>query len=144
MTLYEAVDKDLIIVPMQASTKDEALRELVGALCRKKNMPGAELLQALQEREKLGSTAIGNAVAIPHCRAGFIEGTSVVIGISRRMIPYDEHEVRIFFLVVANDRMASSHVQLLSSIARFCSSSVNRNLISSAKDPEAVYQTIEN
>ncbi|MDD2232282.1 MAG: PTS sugar transporter subunit IIA [Sphaerochaetaceae bacterium] len=144
MTLYEAARKDLIIVPMESETKDEALSELVRALCNVKGMKFEPILQAIQKRESLGSTAIGNAVAIPHCKTSEAKGISVVIGIAKHLIPYDSNEVKIFFLVVADEFNASSHVQLLSSIARFCSSSVNRNLLAQAKDAQAVYQTIEN
>ncbi|MDY4888154.1 MAG: PTS sugar transporter subunit IIA [Sphaerochaetaceae bacterium] len=144
MTLYEAARKDLMLVPMKAKTKDEALEEMVDVLCKVKGMNHDQIIDAIRKREEMGSTAIGSAVAIPHCRTSAAKGISVVIGITEHLIPYDDNEVKILFMVVADDRSSSSHVQLLSSIARFCSSSVNRNLLASAKDADAVFQTIEN
>lgn len=144
MTLFDALDKKLICVPLKASDKDGALDEMIGVLSRERDLDEARIREAVMEREKLGSTAIGNGVAIPHCKCSFIQGTAVVVGVAERIIPYDENEVRIVFLVVANDDQTSQYIQLLSSIARFCSSSVNRNLLASARSVEAVYQTIDN
>jgi len=144
MNLVEAIEKDLIIVPVKGTDKNSVLEELVTCLCKVKNFDKAEVMEAILDREKLGSTAIGNGVAIPHCKMENVKGVNLVIGVSPNTIDYDDSEVRLFFLVVANNDEATSHVQLLSSIARFCSSSVLRNMLAASKTAKEVMLTINN
>lgn len=144
MTLYDVVKKELILVPMECKNKQEALEALVELLAKQKKINKDQLLKSVLDREKLGSTAIGNGVAIPHCKSTLINETSLVVGVSPRMIEYDDNEVRLFFLVVAPENKSSEHVQILSSIARYCSSSVNRNLLASAKTVEVAFSAIDN
>jgi len=144
MNIVDTVEKELIVVPVESSDKEGVLNELVDRLCTVKHFSKPGIVEAVMEREALGSTAIGNGVAVPHCKTDLVTGVNLVIGVSPRMISYDKNEVRLFFLVVANENEATSHVKLLSSIARFCSSSVLRNLLASSKTSEEVYMTINN
>ncbi len=79
-----------------------------------------ELYARLLEREKLGSTAIGDGVAIPHCKFAGLKNPLVMLGVSRKGVDFesvDGKPVHIFFLVVAAPEDPGSSLQILASIA---------------------------
>ena len=98
---------------------------------------------ALLSREQLGSTGIGNGIAIPHAKSDVVNKVTMVIGVSKTPIDFDSidnQKARIFFLVVAPSKEASAHVELLASIARSCSSGIFRRMLEQAKDADEVIQ----
>lgn len=142
--LLEIIDKDLIINPLTSAKRDEIIAELVDLYARRKGLSPAqrdEAVKAVIEREELASTAMEKGIAIPHAKLSFLEDNALVIGVSR--IPVDfggEQRSRIFFLLLASADKPSEHIQILSSIAKLCSSDVFVRLLSSAKTPSDVYQ----
>jgi PTS system nitrogen regulatory IIA component len=103
MKLSETITPKRINLDLSATTRDEALEELVGLLHLKPPARKA-LLKTLQAREELGSTAVGDGVAIPHCRSLVVGEVLVAVGRSLRGISFrasDKRRVRLFFLIVA-------------------------------------------
>ena len=103
MKLSETITPKRINLNLSATTRDAVLEELVGLLHLKPPARKA-LLQTLQAREELGSTSVGNGVAIPHCRSLVVGKVLVAIGRSVRGIRFrssDRKRVRLFFLIVA-------------------------------------------
>jgi mannitol/fructose-specific phosphotransferase system IIA component (Ntr-type) len=103
MKLSETISLKRINLNLSATTRDGVLEELVGLLHLK---PPARktLLQTLQAREELGSTAVGGGVAIPHCRSLVVGKVLVAVGRSKQGISFrasDKKRVRLFFLIVA-------------------------------------------
>lgn len=146
MHIADVIDKELIKVPLEATDKAGVLSELVGILAKDKNYTDEKreaILEAVLDREKLGSTGIGRGICIPHAKLGWITHIRLVIGISRSPIDFgspDGEPGRIFFLVLAPEGEASAHVELLASIARTCSSDVFRRFLLSAKSADEVYR----
>ena len=69
MKLTEILVGDACLIDLKARTKKEAVRELAEALANSvEGLDGPELIQLLLERERLGSTAMGDGIAIPHAR----------------------------------------------------------------------------
>ena len=99
------------------------LRELADKVSASGRVPEAEVLfQRLWEREQLGSTAIGQAVAIPHCKLNGLPRVLVAVGISRRGIDFgaaDGRPVRLFFLVASPSRSPAEHLQSLAAISKW-------------------------
>ena len=144
MAFLEAIDKDLIKVPMTARNGKEAVEELV-ALYGSKNglLPSEtnEIVSAIMERERLGSTAMENGIAIPHAKIEGLKKPAVVIGVSRLPIDFGgEKPSSIFFLVLAPADNPAEHIQILSSIAKIVSSQLFVRMLSSSKTKEDVYQ----
>ncbi len=102
---------------------EEVLRRLVSA-SSSSDKPSA--LSAVIEREKKGSTAIGNEVAIPHAKTDSVKKLSIVLGIAPDGIDIDGETVRIFVLMLFPESAAESHVDLLSTIVQSLSSEKNR------------------
>ncbi|MCY1151401.1 MAG: PTS sugar transporter subunit IIA [Sphaerochaetaceae bacterium] len=146
MNLIDILEEDLIKVPLASITKEEVLEELVDVLAKAKGFSQTErasVLDAVINREALGSTGIGKGICIPHAQSESIDNISVVVGVSRVPIDFDSPDnlkSRLFFLVVASTDAASAHVEVLASIARTCSSGVFRRMLEQCKSSKEVLQ----
>ena len=144
MNVLDVLNKDLVKVPLVHTDKRGIITELVEVLAKSKGYSTQQfeqVLGAVLDRERLGSTAIGNGIAIPHAKSDVVDQVSLVVGISRFPVDFDaldDQKSRIFFLVVAPPKAASAHVELLASIARSCTSGVFRRMLEQSKDSEEV------
>ncbi len=103
MKLSEILAPRRIALDLKAKTKDEVLEELV-RLLRLSSPARKTLVKTLLAREELGSTGVGNGVAIPHCRSLVVSKVLVAVGRSKRGISFkspDGKRVFLFFLIVA-------------------------------------------
>ena len=103
MKLSETITPKRINLKLTATTRDDILEELVGLLHLKPPARRA-LLQTLQAREEIGSTAVGDGIAIPHCRSLVVGDVLVAVGRSVRGVNFrasDRKRVKLFFLIVA-------------------------------------------
>lgn len=111
----------MIITEMKAEDREGVLREMVSFL-KKRNKISKEkdLYGKLLQREKLGSTAIGEGVAIPHCKMKGITNPLVLLAISKKGVNFyslDGKPSQIFFLVVSSPDNPSLNLQILAAIA---------------------------
>jgi mannitol/fructose-specific phosphotransferase system IIA component (Ntr-type) len=144
MNVLDVLDKGLVKVPLTGSDKLGIIEELVDVVSKAKGYSPRqhdEILKAVLDREQLGSTGIGNGIAIPHAKTDAVDHVSMVVGISRLPVEFDSPDnvkSRIFFLVLAPPSEASAHVQLLASIARTCTSQIFRRMLVQSKDADEV------
>ena len=122
MKLNHLLTADMIVPELTGATREEVLQEMVDWLTQEKsiNRKGKELLEKLIQREKLGSTAIGEGVAVPHCKIKGLEQPLVLLGISRKGVDFqavDQKPVYLFFLVVSPPENPSINLQILAAIA---------------------------
>jgi len=120
--LNHLLTADMIVPELTGETREEVLQEMVDWLTQEKNInrKGKELLEKLIQREKLGSTAIGEGVAVPHCKIKGLEQPLVLLGISRKGVDFqavDQKPVYLFFLVVSPPENPSINLQILAAIA---------------------------
>jgi mannitol/fructose-specific phosphotransferase system IIA component (Ntr-type) len=122
--------------------RDEVLRELVDKIPAIASRPELRqtLLRALQEREQLCSTGIGDGIAQPHARnalVGLVEQTVIVFGRHPAGIPFgaiDNVPARLFFLLVAPT--VSQHLQVLARLSRLLRDPKLRQNLLRAERPE--------
>jgi len=144
MNVLDVLDKNLVKVPLMHTDKRGIINELVEVVAKAKGYSTQQfeqILDAVLNRESLGSTGIGNGIAIPHAKTDVVEQVAMVVGISRFPVDFDSpdgQKSRIFFLVLAPSKQASAHVELLASIARTCTSQVFRRMLEQARDSEEV------
>jgi len=121
--LCELLNPACIELDIKAKRKQALIRELVELLCRAENIGDADdLFRRLMEREDLGSTGIGNGVAIPHCQTSLVRETHLVFGRKQPGIPFnaaDNQPVSLFFLLVGPEDNHMRHLQILSRMARY-------------------------
>ena len=137
---------DLISLNLQSSTKEEVLKELVWMLdVREDNKP--ILLDMVLQREALGSTGLGEGVAIPHGRSLIVNHLHLVCGISKKGIYFqaiDRKKEHLFFLVIAPHREVSNqYLPLLGSIAKMASDPENIERLQNAETPEQCLELLE-
>lgn len=121
MNLREFFSDDAVRLPLLAATKDEVLAELV-SLLHSDPKPAEALLKMLHRREGLGSTGVGRAVAVPHCRSLVVNRLQLAYGYSPAGIDFDAADglaVHHFFLIVAPpNEMSNQYLPTLGKIAQ--------------------------
>jgi len=122
MQLRDFFSEDAIKLDLQAETKDEALKELVGLLGLDEKSQ-AILFKMLKRRENLGSTGIGRRIAIPHCRSLVVNRLRVAFGRKAGGLDFDaidKKPVQNIFLIVAPPlEVSNQYLPVLGKIAQF-------------------------
>lgn len=146
MKICELVSEDLIIAELKGKTKKQVLEEMVNKLTvREAGLDTVELLKVLMEREKLGSTGIGNGIAIPHGKLKGIKALVVAFGKSTRGVDFDSMDgkpVHLFFLLIAPENSAGAHLKALARLSRLLKDNSFRQKLIGLSDPKSLYKTI--
>ena len=135
-----------IIPDLAATTKEEALGEMAGRVSRQ--YPGlerAEILRILLEREKLGSTGIGDGVAIPHGKLKRLDQPVMVVARSLKGVDYnalDNKPVNLLFLIIAPEAAVGVHLKILARISRILKDATVRTSLLEAPDAAALFAVI--
>ena len=136
-----------IISSLAAETKDQVLLELaVKAEERHPLLNHTEIFQVLQERERLGSTGIGDGIAIPHGKLKRTGDILLVFGRSTKGIEYDAldgRKVHIFFLLIAPEEAYGIHLKMLGRISRILKDPAVRKGLLEAPDAAAICGIIQ-
>jgi PTS system nitrogen regulatory IIA component len=148
MKIMEFLSKQAIIMEIKSSTKEDVLRELVDALINAGDIDKRNrnrVVESLVARESLGSTAIGQGVAIPHTKCESAGKLVASFGLSKKGIDFDSLDgeaVHIFFLLVAPQDSAGPHLKALARISRLLKDKYFRDNLLSSQNEEAVIQII--
>ena len=147
MLITDILDKRSIELDLQATEKDEVLGELVELLAKVKPIGDKKvILKALVDRENLGSTGIGQGIAIPHGKTDKVTELMAFLGISKKGVNFealDGEPVYIFFLLIAPKESAGPHLKALARISRLLRDSYLCQLIRRARTPEEIYRIIQ-
>lgn len=133
-----------IITGMQAASKHEALEELVNKL--ETACPGIDrgrAVEVLLHRESLGSTGIGEGVAIPHGKVEGCDNITVVIGRSVNGCDFDAVDRRkchVFCLLVAPPKAAAMHLSVLAHFARIVKNAEFRSRFMQAQHEDDIWR----
>ena len=147
MKILDILNKDCIIPELHSRTKKEVLEELTKALSNcKANLDREALVEVLLERERLGSTGIGDGIAIPHGKIQDLDELILSFGRSTRGIDFDSMDGRpthLFFLLIAPENSAGIHLRALAKISRLLKSAHFRKRLLEAKTVEELFQVIQ-
>jgi len=146
MRITELLDKNLIIAELYSKTKKEVLKELVNCIAQRElEVDGNDLLRVLLEREELGSTGIGDGIAIPHGKIKNIQNLMVSFGRSLGGVDFqsmDGKPTHIIFLLIAPENSAGIHLKALARISRLLKDSRFRKNIMEADSSQEIYDLI--
>ena len=146
MKLSELLDQNHIIPDLKAKDKKGVLEELVDVIFSSDpSFDKDSLVKVLLERERLGSTGIGDGVAIPHGKFQGLKHPIISFGRSRKGLDFeamDGDPTFLFFLLVAPEDSASIHLKALAKIARIIKNRSFRSLLMQVPTREEIYQTI--
>ena len=124
MKLTDFVIREAIIPSLQSTSKEDVIREIVGSLKANGSIQQADeeaVIAAIMKREELGSTGIGNGVAVPHTKHASVDKLSATVAISRNGVQFsslDGEDVFIVFLLVSPPDRPGDHLRGLENISR--------------------------
>jgi fructose-specific phosphotransferase system IIA component len=148
MRFADFLNKESCIMDLKAATKEAAVSELANALGRQgKVVDEQDFIKHVMEREKLGSTGIGNRVAIPHCPTQSVTGVVVAFGRSKQGIDFqsfDGHEVNNIFLMGTNPQDLNIYLKLLATLSRLLNDRLFRQEFAAAETPEELLVVFKN
>ena len=144
--IAEFLKAESVIADLSATSKGDVLKELSTSLGKSNpTVPPARLAAVLEEREKLGSTGIGEGVAIPHGKLAGLPTLSASFGVSRSGVDFDAIDGKrtyLFFALVAPENSAGLHLKALARISRLFKSSSFRDAILAAQTSAEIYALI--
>ncbi len=147
MKVFDFLDSQSIVIDLKSPTKKEAIDELCQVLATNGKIKNAQtVLTALMEREKLGSTGIGQGIAIPHGKSEATETLVAALGISRKGVDFealDGEPVHLIFLLVAPLDSAGQHLKALARISRLLKDKFFRQSLRDAKSIEEIQKIIQ-
>ena len=148
MKINEILSPNAIKIGLDSTSKADVLKELVNVLFKIQDIGDPKaIVKALVEREELGSTGIGQGIAIPHGKTDKVSGLIAIMGISHKGVDFDALDgepVYIFFLLITPKDTSGPHLKALAQISRLLRDKYFCELIRRCKTPEVVYQLIKN
>jgi PTS system nitrogen regulatory IIA component len=146
MNLTQFISPETVISELKAKDKVSVLTELVRPLVdRDPGLDKDQLVKILLEREKLGSTGIGDGIAIPHGKVEKLDQLLISFGRSLDGIDFDSMDgkpAHLFFLLLAPESSTSSHLTALAQLSRLLKNQAFREDLLKAREPGALFRLI--
>lgn len=148
MQIMDFLSKKAIITDLKSAKKDDVMKELVDALINSGEIEKRhrnKLIDALMAREALGSTAIGQGIAIPHAKSDCVSKLIAAFGLSKKGVDFDSLDgepAYIFFLLVAPQDSAGPHLKALARISRLLKDRYFRDTLRACTDDKSVVKVI--
>jgi PTS system nitrogen regulatory IIA component len=145
MLLTELVAPDAIIPALNVTSKKQVLQELAAKAAALSGQSERAILEALQQRERLGSTGVGNGIAIPH---GKLPKLSKLFGLFVRLeqpIDFealDGQPVDLIFLLLAPEAAGADHLKALARVARLLRDGEVARKLRESRDADALYAVL--
>ena len=133
------------LVNFEATSKKNVLDELSKLAEKDIKIDSRILLEALTKREKLGSTAVGNGIAIPHANCPDIDKPKVFVALLSNSLDFnanDDQPVDIIFLLLAPDNSVSEHLQALALVSRLLRNKELTTKLRGCKNTESAFAVI--
>lgn len=146
VALSELLSPDLILPAMESREKKAALAELCRAVSVRHGIDPERMLTVLMERERLGSTGVGDGVAIPHGKLPDLDHIIAGFGRSREGVEFasmDDRPAHLFFVLLAPKSSAAAHLKVLARISRLMKSPEVRRALMESDDADEIFETIK-
>jgi nitrogen PTS system EIIA component len=146
MALTDLVVPQAVVPSLRVNNKKQALQELAAraaVLCGRNER---EVLEVLMQRERLGSTGIGNGIAIPHGKLARLERLFGVFARLERPIDFealDGQPVDLVFLLLAPEGAGADHLKTLARVARLLRNPEVAQQLRQSRDAEALYAVLD-
>ena len=147
MKITDLLNPESVLPDLQGTNKPAVLRELASCLAAQyREIRLEELTAVLMERERLGSTAIGDGIAIPH---GKIKGVGKILGVFGRHLKgvdfesLDGNATHLFFMLVAPEDSTSLHLKALARVSRLLKDAAFRDRLLKAHDAAEIFRLIK-
>ena len=148
MKLLDFLSKKSVVVELKSTKKEDILKELVDLLINAGELDRSsrsKVIDALLERESLGSTAIGQGIAIPHAKTDSVSKLVGAFALSKKGVDFDSLDgepVYIFFLLLAAQDSAGPHLKALARISRLFKDKYFRDSLRSCTEEKDIIKVI--
>jgi PTS system nitrogen regulatory IIA component len=145
MDLGDLIRPESVIGALKAKSKKQVLQELSGHAAVLTGLPEREIFDTLLQRERLGSTAVGEGVAIPH---GKLASLNQITGLFARLSEpiefeaMDDQPVDLIFLLLAPEGAGADHLKALARISRLLREDKAIDKLRASKDAAALYAVL--
>jgi len=145
MNLASLLSKDRIILSLKPGKKNKVIEDLVYTI--KQGVDAELILSTLLKREELGSTGIGKAIAIPHCRSLAVDKLEIAVGRTTKPIKFnaiDKKPVSLIFLIIAPPQdPGNQYLITLGKIVQIAKEIIKKKLIGKPQTPEEFITLID-
>ena len=141
MPLTDLVAQQAVIPALKVNNKKQAIQELAARAAQLTGLGEREILEVLQQREKLGSTGIGNGISIPHGKLAKLERLFGLFARLERPIDFealDGQPVDLVFLLLAPESAGADHLKALARVARLLRDTETSRKLRESHDAEAL------
>ena len=146
MKIMDFLKEKAVSADLKSTDKEGIIREMIDLLADAQAIKDKEkIIKILLEREALGSTGIGQGVAIPHGKSSTVKELVAAFGISHKGVDYDSLDgepVYIFFLLIAPEDSAGPHLKALARISRLLKDKHFRDTLRHAPDGKFLIKTL--
>ncbi len=145
MKIADILKPECIIPNLDGKTKKDILTRLARPIAENYRVDLEEMVSALLNREKLGSTGIGDGVAIPHAKVSGLSVIAASVGISREGLKFDALDGKpcyIFFLLMAPANTSSGHLKALARVSMLLKNPDTRKRLIELQDVKNLYAAI--
>src|SRR5215217_9063300 len=145
MPLLDFLDPRAVLPALRVNGKKQALQELASQAAQLTGLPDGAIYEALLQRERLGSTGIGEGIAIPH---GKLPGLTRIFGLMARLDKpvdfeaLDGQPVDVLFLLLAPEGAGADHLKALARVARALREPGMLDRIRRTRDADALYAVL--
>jgi len=144
--LSALLKENMIEMDLEGRDKAEIINELVGLIARSGKVKNKKALTAaLMERERLGSTAIGNGVAVPHAKIDGVKNTVMAFGRSVHGVDFqslDGEKTHVFFALISSREAVGAHLKILAKVSHLIKDRFMVSLFKKAKNKKEIVSII--
>lgn len=143
--LADVLDPAAVELQVQVSSKRQLFNEVAGAAARAAGLDTKAVLAALSEREHLGSTGVGEGVAMPHARIDGLEQLFALFWVLQRPIAFDaidDKPVDLIFVLLVPAGAETVHLKTLANVARRLRDTELRARLRAAEDPKVAWRVL--
>jgi len=145
MPLQDFLGRDAVLTSLRASAKKQVLQDLSQHAARLAGIDEREVFEALLQRERLGSTGIGEGIAIPHGKLPRLQRLFGLVARLEKPIDFealDGQPVDVLFLLLAPEGAGADHLKALAKVARVLREPGVLDKVRAARDPDALYAVL--
>jgi PTS system nitrogen regulatory IIA component len=142
MEIADLLSPESVIANLKVTSKKQALQELAAKAAELTKLHERTIFDVLLERERLGTTGIGNGIAIPHGKLSQLETLHGLFARLEKPVNFDsidEQPVDLIFLLLAPESAGADHLKALARISRLLRDKTTCDKLRGSDDPEALY-----
>lgn len=146
MKILDVLHREAILADLKALDKKGVIEELVTPVASIAGVNNEYIVKVLMERERLGSTGIGEGIGIPHGKLKDLDSLVLGFGLSRKGVDFESMDglpTHIFFLLITPENSTGLHLKLLARISRILKNDPFKQKLLNATDSDEIYSIIK-